>query len=125
MAGTRWRARTAAQRQATAAYVRDIRPVLGVWSEVLQAITSAAMLDIDAHFYCLLKLRSELAALAVPPDGEYAHVALIAAFEQTLLTCATILTRQPRDVIDRARDAALISFNAFEVNANKHWVNLP
>jgi len=115
MAGTRWCVRTAAQRRATAAYVRDIRPVFGVWSEVLHAITTEGMLDVEAHFYRLLKLRSELAAIAVPPDGEYAHVALIAAFEHTLRACSAILTRQPRDAIDRARDEALISFNAFEI----------
>jgi hypothetical protein len=115
MAGTQWCVRTAAQRRATAEYVRGIRPALGVWSKVLHAITSAAMLDVEAHFYPLLMLRSELEAIAVPPDGEYAHVALIAAFEHTLLACSAILTHQPRDVVDRARDEALISFNAFEI----------
>ncbi len=115
MAGTQWCVRTAAQRRATAEYVCGIRPVLGVWSEVLHAITTEGMLDVEAHFYRLLRLRSELEAIAAPPDAEYAHVALIAALEHTLRACGAMLTHQPHDVIDRARDAALISFNAFEI----------
>ena len=115
MAGTQWCVRTAAQRRATTGYVRGIRPVLGVWSKVLHAITTEGMLDVEAHFYRLVMLRSELAAIAVPPDGEYAHVALIAAFEHTPLACSAILTHQPRDVVDRARDQALISFSTFEI----------
>ena len=114
-AGTHWDARTPAQRRATAEYVRGIRPVLGVWFEVLRAITTGGMLDVEAHYSRLLMLWSELEAVAVPPDGEYAHAALVAAFEQTLLACGAILARKPREVIDRARDEALISFNAFEI----------
>ena len=114
-ASAQWGERTVAQRRATAAYARSVRPVLGVWLEVLRAVTTEGMLDIDAHFYRLLKLRSELTAIAVPPDGEYAHAALVAALEQTLIACRAILAREPRDVIDRARDEALISFNAFEL----------
>ena len=105
-AGTQWCVRTAAQRRATAEYVRGIRPVLGVWSKVRHAITTEGMLDPEAHFYPLLKLRSELAAIAAPPDGEYAHAALVAALEQTLIACRAILAREPCDVIDRARDEA-------------------
>jgi hypothetical protein len=112
---TRWGERTAAQRRATAEYVRRLRPALVAWSEVLRAITTAAMLDVEAHFYRLLMLRSDLETVAVPPDAEYAHAALVVALEQTLLACGAILTRESREVIDRARDEALIGFNAFEI----------
>src|SRR5262245_44667536 len=114
-AGMQWAKRTPAQRQATARYVRGIRPVIGVWYEVLRAITTEGMLDVDAHYSRMLLLRSGLEAVAVPPDATHAHAALVAAFEQTLRACSAILTREPRDVIDRARDEALISFNAFEI----------
>ena len=112
---TRWGDRTAAQRRATAVYIHSVRPVLAVWSEVLRAITTTARLDSETHYYRLMGLRSELEHVEVPPDAEYAHVALINALDQTLFTCRAILTQQPRAIIDHTRDAALISFNAFEI----------
>ena len=112
---TRWGDWTAAQRRATAVYIHSVGPVLAVWSEVLRAITTEGMLDVEAHLDRLLLLRDELEVVAVPPDAEYVHVALVAALEQTLRICSAILIREPRDVIDRARDEALISFNAFEL----------
>ena len=113
--GRRWGDRTAAQRRAAAEYLRRVRPVLAVWSEVLRAIVTAASIDSEAYVYRLLTLRSELEHIEVSPDGEYAHAALIHALDQTLRACRAILTRQPRAIIDLARDDALISFNAFEI----------
>ena len=67
-AGTRWAARTVAQRRATAEYVRGLRPMLGVWFEVLRAITTGGLLEVEAHHYRLLMLWNELQTVAVPPD---------------------------------------------------------
>jgi hypothetical protein len=95
--------------------VRRVRPLVGVWVETLRDITEAPTLDVEPHLTRLVDLRRALDEVDVPPDGEYAHAALIDALEQTLLTCGAILTRQPRAIIEGARDDALISFNAFEI----------
>jgi hypothetical protein len=113
--GTRWGERTLAQRRAAAEYARRVRPLVAVWADTLRDIIEESILNLAPDISRLLGLRRWLDQVEVPPDGEYAHAALIDALEQTLVACGAILTRQRRAMIDRARDDALISFNAFEI----------
>src|SRR5262249_30055425 len=112
---TRWGERTPAQRRAAATYLRRVRQLLAVWSDTLRDIIDGSTLNLAPDITRMLAVRRSLDQVEVPPDGEYAHAALINALEQTMHACGAILARQPRTIIDRARDDALISFNAFEI----------
>jgi hypothetical protein len=78
-------------------------------------ITQAQTLEVEPHLFRLLAMWRWLDQVEVPPGGVQAHAALTEALEQTLFTCGAILTRQPREAVVQTHDAALASFDAFQV----------